>query len=64
MRWNANNIGEVFFEFRPVNAYMRVNVIHAATGFETFVMGPRNMSATLLKGLALRKLITSMNNRS
>jgi hypothetical protein len=61
--WDDHNLGEVLFEFRPVGTYMRVNVIHGQTGFETFVMGPRNTSQQELKMLALRKLKTSLNNR-
>jgi hypothetical protein len=61
--WDEHNLGEVYFEFRPVGAYMRVNIIHAATGFETFVLGPLNASHGDLERLALRKLKTSLNNR-
>lgn len=63
MQWNEQNLGEVFFEFRPVGAYMRVNVIHAGTGLETFVLGPLNASHGDLERLALRKLKTTLNNR-
>ncbi len=51
-----DGLGEVYFEFRPVGSYMRVNAIHAATGQETFVLGPLNASRTDLQMLALRKL--------
>ena len=49
-------LGEVYFEFRPVGNYMRVNAIHAATGRETFALGPLNASRSDLQRLALRKL--------
>ena len=61
--WDDHNLGEVFFEFRPVGNYMRVNVIHAKTGYETFVLGPRNAGHEDLKLLALRKLKVGLNNR-
>ena len=49
-------LGEVYFELRPVGNYMRVDAIHAATGTETYVLGPLNSSRSNLKMLALRKL--------
>jgi len=63
LQWTDRNLGEVLFEFRPVGAYMRVNVIHAASGFETFVLGPLTASHGDLERLALRKLATTLNNR-
>ncbi len=50
------SLGEVYFEFRPIGTYMRVNAIHAASGRETFVLGPLNASRSDLQLLALRKL--------
>ncbi len=58
------DLGEVYFEFRPVGNYMRVTAIHAATGFETFVLGPLAANRTDLQTLALRKLKTSLASRS
>ena len=62
---NAGNrgegdLGEVYFEFRPVGNYMRVNAIHAATGHETFVLGPLTANRNDLQMLALRKLKTRL----
>ncbi len=57
-------LGEVYFEFRPVGAYMRVNAIHARTGTETFVLGPLNASRNDLQRLALRKLRNSVPKKS
>ncbi len=48
--------GEVYFEFRSVGAFMRVNIIDGATGQETYVLGPLNASREHLQNLALRKL--------
>ena len=52
----AGELGDVYFEFRPVGNYMRVDAIHAATGTETYVLGPLHTSQNSLKMLALRKL--------
>ena len=62
--WGERDLGEVYFEFRPVGNYMRVNAIHAATGFETFVLGPLTANRSDLQTLALRKLKTSLASRS
>ncbi len=62
--WGEGDLGEVYFEFRPIGNYMRVNAIHAATGFETFVLGPLTANRSDLQMLALRKLKTSLASRS
>lgn len=62
-RWTSQNVGEVYYELRPVGAYMRVNIIHAATGFETFALAPIKTTRAHLKQLALRKLIAGLNNQ-
>ncbi len=54
--WGQGDLGEVYFEFRPVGSYMRVNAIHAETGCEIFVLGPLNTNRNDLQLLALRKL--------
>lgn len=54
--WGEGDLGEVYFEFKPIGNYMRVNAIHAETGRETFVLGPLNASRGDLQMLALRKL--------
>lgn len=61
-KWGEGDLGEVYFEFRPVGHYMRVNVIHAATGRETFVLGPLNANRANLQVLGLRKLRTVLNS--
>ena len=62
--WGERDLGEVYFEFRPVGNYMRVNAIHAATGFETFVLGPLTANRGDLQTLAWRKLKTSLASRT
>jgi hypothetical protein len=52
----ANDLGEVYFEFRYVGSSVRVAAIHSATGTESIVLGPANASAADLERLALGKL--------
>lgn len=47
---------EVYFEFTPVGAVVKVSAIDAASGIEVAVMGPVNASQADLERLALRKL--------
>ncbi len=58
------DLGEVFFEFRPIGNYMRVDAIHARTGTETYVLGPLNAPSSTLQMLALRKLKTVLDRKS
>lgn len=46
----------VYFEHRPLGAYMRVAAICAETGAEVVVMGPVNAALHDLERLARRKL--------
>ena len=62
--WGVGDLGEVYFEFRPVGTYMRVNAIHAATGKETFVLGPLNAPRSDLQMLALRKLKNQFSSKT
>ncbi len=62
--WGDGNLGEVYFEFRPIGNYMRVNAIHAATGQETFVLGPLTASRGDLQMLAMRKLKRTLASKS
>ena len=63
-REEITSLGEVFFEFRLVGAYMRVNAIHAATGEEIFVLGPFNARRGDLQLLALRKLARKLSQKN
>jgi len=48
--------GEVYFEFIPIGAVVKVTAIDATTGVEVVVMGPTGAKQTDLKRLALQKL--------
>jgi hypothetical protein len=48
--------GEVYFEFTPVGASVKVAAIDAATGTEVSIVGPARASQADLQKLALRKL--------
>ncbi|MCF6199012.1 MAG: hypothetical protein L3J67_06360 [Hyphomicrobiaceae bacterium] len=61
---SGGDLGEVFFEFRPIGNYMRVDAIHARTGIETYVLGPRNAPPNSLQMLALRKLKTVLDRKT
>lgn len=47
---------EIYFEFTPVGAYVRVAAVCAVTGLEVVVMGPTSASQRDLEALAIRKL--------
>ena len=47
---------EVYFEFTPVGAVVKVAAIDADTGIEVAVMGPATASQADLERLALAKL--------
>lgn len=47
---------QVYFEFTPVGAVVKVAAIHAATGIEVVVMGPVKAKQADLQRLALQKL--------
>ena len=55
-RFDADNLGEVLFEFTPVGSIMRVAAVHASTGTEVIIQGPVNMPKSVLQNNALRKL--------
>lgn len=48
--------GEVYFEFIPAGAYVRVVAIDADTGTEVTVVGDANASQAILERTALAKL--------
>ena len=48
--------GEVYFEFTPVGASVKVVAIDAATGIEVSVVAPARAAQADLQRLALRKL--------
>ena len=48
--------GEVYIEFTPVGAQVKVAAIDAATGVEVVVMGPSHATQKQLEDLAVRKL--------
>jgi len=48
--------GEVYFEFTPIGASVKVVAIDAATGTEISVVGPARASQADLQRLALQKL--------
>jgi hypothetical protein len=47
---------EVYFEFTPVGAVVKVAAIDSMTGIEVAVMGPASASQADLERLALQKL--------
>jgi hypothetical protein len=49
---------EVYFEFTPVGAVVKVAAIDSVTGIEVVVMGPATASQIDLERLALAKLKT------
>jgi len=61
---SGGGLGEVFFEFRPIGNYMRVDAIHARTGIETYILGPLNASPGGLQALVLRKLKTLVDRKT
>jgi hypothetical protein len=50
------DLGEVFLEFYPIGATLKVSAIHAATGIEVSAVGPANAARHDLQRLALGKL--------
>jgi len=56
MSENDGSAREIYFEFTPVGAVVKVVAIDAATGIEVSVMGPARASEADLKRLALQKL--------
>lgn len=55
-RRDDDRLGEVYFEFTPVGAVVKVAAIDAATGIEVTVMGPSHAAQAHLERLALQKL--------
>lgn len=51
-----NESREVYFEFTPVGAAVKVAAIDSVTGLEVTVMGPASASQADLERLALQKL--------
>jgi hypothetical protein len=47
---------EVYFEFTPVGAVVKVAAIDSVTGIEVSVMGPASAAQADLERLALQKL--------
>ncbi len=48
--------GEIYFEFIPVGAYVKVVAIDAATGVEVSIVGARAAGQATLERAALAKL--------
>ena len=48
--------GEVYIEFIPQGAYVKVSAICAQTGFEVSIVGDAKASQKELEALAVRKL--------
>lgn len=48
--------GQVFFEFIPLGAQMRVAAIDEATGAEVVIVAPRSATQQQMQALALAKL--------
>jgi hypothetical protein len=57
---NADDLGEVLFEFRRVGAVVKVTAIHAASGTEIVLVGAPAAGDYALKMAAIRKLIYVM----
>ena len=49
-------LGEVYLEFYPIGASLKVSAIHAATGIEVSAIAPANAARADLQRLALNKL--------
>ena len=52
--------GEIYIEFIPRGAYVKVSAICAATGFEVSIVGDVRASQSELENIAARKLRTVM----
>jgi hypothetical protein len=50
------DLGEVFLEFYPIGASLKVSAIHAATGIEVSAIAPANAARADLHRLVLKKL--------
>jgi hypothetical protein len=55
---------EVYFEFTPVGAVVKVAAIDSMTGIEVTVMGPASASQADLERLALQKLKARLTRES
>ena len=53
---------EVYFEFTPVGASVKVVAIDASTGIEVSVTGPARAAQSDLQRLALQKLKARLKN--
>jgi hypothetical protein len=56
--------GEVYFEFTPIGASVKVVAIDVATGTEISVVGPARASRADLQRLALQKLKARLKTAS
>jgi len=57
---DEHNPREVYFEFTPVGAVVKVAAIDAATGVEVTVLGPASAKQADLERLALQKLMARL----
>lgn len=54
--------GEVYFEFTPIGASVKVVAIDVATGVEISIVGPARATQADLQRLALQKLKARLNS--
>jgi hypothetical protein len=57
---NTAPSGEVYFEHITIGRAVKVSAIHAASGTEVSISGPRATSQHELERIALQKLIRAM----
>lgn len=56
-----NSQKEIFFEFRPLGAQMRVAAIDSETGIEVVIVAPRSASENEVKRIAAAKLMRKLD---
>lgn len=65
-RRRSNNpaAGEVYFEYITIGKAVKVSAVHAATGTEVSISGPRSAGQKELEKVALQKLVHVMQQKS
>lgn len=55
--------GEIYLEFTPIGAMVRVSAVDAATGVEVTIAGPKNTPRAQLERTAVAKLKYVLNKQ-
>ncbi len=61
---NTAVTGEVYFEHITIGNAVKVSAIHASSGAEVSIAGPRTASQKELERVALQKLVRRMEQKS